>query len=243
MRPDPPPVKHVMVADALARRVRASMKPHDPLPAERELMAEFDVSRMTVRQAMRNLEAQGLVYRVRGSGTYVREDSLVSKSLRLTSFSDDMRERGLEPSNELIESRVSPADAVLGAATALGLRLTDEVVSLRRRRLADDVPMALETLALPHALVPGICERDLSGSLYELLADEYGLRVERARQRIRAIGLTGEDAGRLEVTAGSPGLRVERVGVDRRGVPIESAVTLYRADRYEFDLTIARDPS
>jgi len=181
------------------------------------------------------------VYRVRGSGTYVREDSLVSKSLRLTSFSDDMRERGLEPAGELIEARISPADAVLGAATALRLRLTDEVVSLRRRRLAENIPMALETLALPHSLVPGIRERDLTGSLYELLADEYGLRVERARQRIRAIGLAGEDAGLLGVPAGSPALRVERVGVDRRGVPIESAVTLYRADRYEFDLTISRD--
>ncbi|MGH3378995.1 MAG: GntR family transcriptional regulator [Actinoallomurus sp.] len=236
-----PPVKHVMVSDALAQRVRSSMKPHDPLPTERELMAEFDVSRMTVRQAMRSLEARGLVYRVRGSGTYVREDSLVSKSLRLTSFSDDMRERGLEPASELVEARISPADVVLGAATALRLRLTDEVVSLRRRRLAGNIPMALETLALPHSLVPGICERDLTGSLYELLADEYGLRVERARQRIRAIGLAGEDADQLEVPAGSPALRVERIGVDRRGVPIESAVTLYRADRYEFDLTISRD--
>jgi GntR family transcriptional regulator len=217
--------------------IDGELDPHDKLPTERELADQFSVSRLTVRGALERLEREGRVYRVQGSGTFVAEPR-IAKSLELTSFSEDMRARGLTPGSRLVAAEVRPAGAQVGAA--LGSNPAAEVYHLRRVRTADGQPMALEDVYLPTALVPGLLELDLSGGMYDILDERYRLRVERADQTIQATVLDPDEAELLETGPFSPAFRVRRTGFDARGRHVEYGTSLYRGDRYSFDLSIHR---
>nr|WP_274598879.1 GntR family transcriptional regulator [Streptomyces albus] len=218
----------------------AGSAPHTPLPTEREISARHGVSRNTVRQALNALEAAGTVYRVQGAGTFVAPP-VVSKSLALTSFSEDMRERDLEPASRLLAARTVRAGRRI--AERLGVEPDADVVRVSRLRLADGSPMCLENVHLPAELVPRLTEEDLSGSLYELLGERYGVRIRSAEQIVRAVDLDETESALLGVPVGSSGLRVERVGLDRRDTPVEATTTLYRADRYDIRFTVRRTRS
>lgn len=213
------------------------MPAHAPLPTEREIAARYTVSRNTVRQALNDLESVGYVYRIQGAGTFVA-NRVVSKSMALTSFSDDMRERGLHPSSRMLATDVTRAGTTL--AESLGLSPDDDLVRVSRLRLADDAPMCLESVHLPAARVPGLLEHDLSESLYALISERYGLEIHRAEQIVRAVDLDETQAVLLGVPVGSSGLRVDRVGLDQRDRPVEATTTTYRADRYEVRFTVRR---
>lgn len=231
--------KYEQVYSELKARVQQTMQPHEALPGERELGQAFDVSRVTVRRALMRLADDGLVYRIQGSGTYVSETGMVSKSLHLASFSDDMRERGLTPSAVVLG--VETVAAEVDVAGDLRIPPGSAVVHLRRLRLANQVPMALEEVHIPEHLVPGLEHEDLRTSLYEIMRTRYGVSIERALQRIRAVVVNQSEADQLNIAPYSPGLLVRRVGGDKREVPIERASTLYRADRYEFQFAASRE--
>lgn len=209
----------------------------DPLPSERDLMVRYGVSRMTVRQAIAGLAHDGLVYRVQGSGTFVADPTKVVKSLRLTSFSEDIVERRMVPGARLLLHEQLPADADI--AHDLVLEPGTPVEHLERLRTADGAPMCLENVWLPSALVHEVAYTTAGGSLYEALA-KAGVAPEQADQRIRATVLTARDADLLGVPAFSPALQLARVTYDARGRAVERAVGLYRADRYDFHLTVTR---
>lgn len=228
--------KYEVLADALQGRL-AGMHPHDGLPTERELMAEFSVSRMTVRQALSRLIARGLVYNVQGSGTYVADPSVVLKSLRLTGFSEDMRQRGLIPSSRVLAVTRAPASAE--TARRLDVAPGTELVAFRRLRLANDSPMALETVRLVAGLLDPL-RVDLTVSLYEQLG-RNGIQIISAAQTIGAVNLDPDQARHLEQAVGAAALRVNRVSSTTNGRPVEDAETIYRGDRYNYDLVVSRD--
>jgi GntR family transcriptional regulator len=228
--------KHEWLREQLLQDI-TGLHPRSPLPTERELASRYEVSRTTVRQALDTLEQSGNVYRVQGAGTFVAGPH-VSKSLSLTSFSEDMRMRGLRPSSHVLAADEVPADAVI--AEDLQIPAAASVVRLVRVRLADDSPMCLETAYLPAARVPGLLENDLASSLYDLLERRYGLQLGRANQRLDAVTATGADAGLLAVPPGAPALRVHRISFDERDQPVERTTSLYRADRYDMQFAIRR---
>ncbi|WP_406134841.1 GntR family transcriptional regulator [Streptomyces sp. NBC_01089] len=215
----------------------AGAAPHAPLPTERDISARYGVSRNTVRQAMDALEAAGNVYRVQGAGTFV-SPAVVSKSLTLTSFSEDMRERGLEPGTRLLAAETVRAGRRIGERLATTPDM--EVVRVSRLRLADGSPMCLETVHLPARRVPGLLEADLTGSLYTLLSERYQLDIRSAQQIVRSVDLGDTESALLGVPPGSAGLRVERVGLDHRETPVEATTTIYRADLYDIRFTVRR---
>ncbi|WP_030885493.1 GntR family transcriptional regulator [Streptomyces sp. NRRL S-1868] len=231
--------KHEELRRALLAEMSGSA-PHTPLPTEREISARHGVSRNTVRQALDALEAAGSVYRVQGAGTFIAP-AVVSKSLTLTSFSEDMRARELEPASRLLAAETVRAGQQL--AERLGIAPEAEVVRVSRLRLADGSPMCLENVHFPAERVPGLAEEDLGGSLYTLLAERYRLEIRSAEQIVRAVDLGDTEAALLGVPLGSSGLRVERVGRDRRDAPVEATTTLYRADRYDIRFTVRRAQS
>jgi GntR family transcriptional regulator len=228
--------KHEELRRALLGEI-AEMPPHAPLPTEREISARHGVSRNTVRQALNGLESAGSVYRVQGAGTFVASQT-ISKSLTLTSFTEDMHARELRPHSQLLAAEAVPAGH--GVAERLDIAPQDEVFRISRLRLADGSPMCLEHVHLPAARVPGLMDEDLTGSLYELLADRHSLDIRTAEQTIRAVDLEDTEAALLRVTPGSAGLRVHRVGLDRRDTPVEATTTTYRADRYDLRFTVRR---
>ncbi len=229
--------KHEQLRSALLGLIEQDPRRELPLPSERDLAAEFGVSRMTARMAVEELADQGFVYRVQGRGTFVRQP-WVSKSLALTSFTEDMRARGMKPATKVLASAERPAGAAAGSD--LKISPADPVIFLRRVRLADGVPICLEAVELPAALVPGMLHEVLTGSLYDLLESSYRIRITHAEQRIRATVLDQEEAGLLGVAPVSPALLVERVSLDRAGRPVERARSIYRADRYDYRVAVDR---
>ena len=227
--------KYEELCDGLRWEIRRKLRAGDALDSERTLVERFGVSRVTVRRALGQLDAEGLIVRVHGSGTYVSDAQLIGKTLRLTSFTDDMRERGLDAAAVVLASEVVRAGP--GVATQLRIDPGADVLRLRRLRLASKTPMALEEAFVPLGLFPGIEERDLTTSLYTSFGD-YGFRVDRARQQITAVALTEEEATLLDSEPGMPALRVERVSMDRLGQPLEQVASIYRSDRYHFDITV-----
>jgi len=237
-----PRPKHAQLRDALAELATTELAPDAAIPSERELMATYAVSRDTVRKAINALVGDGLLVKVHGRGTFVARPRLETR-LHLASFSQDMRRRGFTPSTRLlaIERTQPPAEV----AAALGLDADALAWRLDRVRLADGEPIALENGWHPAALLPGLDRHDLGGSLYELLAVEYGLVIDAAEQT-----LWGESAGeavaaRLDAPLHTPLLVFRRVS--RAGpVPVEHVVSRYRGDRYEVHMSLGRadhDPS
>jgi GntR family transcriptional regulator len=231
--------KHDQLRSALLGLIEQDPRRDRALPSERDLATEYGVSRMTARMVIEELADQGFVYRVQGRGTFV-DRPWVSKSLALTSFTEDMLARGMRPSSRVVLCAERPA----GAAAGQDLRISPAApaICLRRVRLADDVPICLETVELPAELVPGLASQPLTGSLYDLLATRYRIRVMHAEQRIRATVLDPEEADLLGVAVVSPALLVERVSSDKAGRPVERARSLYRADRYDFRVAVDRRP-
>jgi len=217
--------------------IDAGLEPHERLPTERDLADTFEVSRLTVRRALDRLERDGRVYRVQGAGTFVSEPR-ITKSLELTSFSEDMRARGLQPGSRLARVATVPAGARIGYA--LGLSPAEEVLHVQRVRMADDAPMCLEDVYIPRALVPGLEDFVGTDSLYDSMEQRYGLVIDRADQIIRATVLDPAVAALLEAPAFSPAFQVERTGFDDRSRAIEFAESLYRGDRYSYEISVFR---
>lgn len=228
--------KHELLRAQLHAEIER-MEPHAALPTERDLVARYEVSRSTVRQALDALADAGVVYRVHGAGTFVAAP-IISKSHLLTSFSEDMRARGFVPGSRLMAADEGPAGHQI--AEDLCIDPTDPVVRLVRVRSADDRRMCLETVHLAAEHVPGLLRRDLSGSLYELLETHYGLRLVRAEQVWTAIALDEHSAVLLGVPTGSPAFHVRRIAMDERDRPQEATTSVYRADRYDVRMNVRR---
>lgn len=207
------------------------------LPSERDLSGRFGVSRATVRKALEELTARRVVERRHGAGTFVRPPA-VAQPLMATSFGDDMRRRGLEPSSRLLWWDTVVADTELSAR--LEMPGGEAVLRVRRVRLADGEPMTLETLHAPASRVPGLTGEDLDGvaSYYDLLATRFGRRIRSGTQSVAPVTLDGTEAGLLGVVPGAAALRFVRTSRDQHGEVVERVESLARGDRYLIEMDI-----
>ena len=202
------------------------------IPAEPELIDQFGVSRTTVRQVLDSLVKEGLIYRQQGRGSFVAEPTLEQGLMRIVSFTEDMRQRGLEPGTQMIAAGLIPATDEI--AEQLRVNPREELVRLERLRLANGEPMSIEDAYLVHRLCRGILEHyDFSRSpLREALEADYGLRLISARQVIRAVVASQAQAKMLSIPQKSPLLYIERVSFSQQNEPTEYLRIYYRADRY-----------
>lgn len=202
--------------------------PNDALPPERDLATEFDVSRITVRKAIDGLVNEGLLVRRQGSGTFVK--ARVEKNFsQLSSFSEDMRARGLHPRSVWLkrsQGTVTPEEAL-----TMQLSPGTPVYRLHRIRFADDAPMALEYATVLASCLPSV--ESVDSSLYEAL-EQTGNRPVKALQRLRAVLLTVEQAKLLGARDLDAGLLAERVGYLADGRAVEFSQSYYRGDTYDF---------
>lgn len=234
---DGPLPKHTQLKTILTQLVTNELGPESPIPSERELMQTYEVSRATVRKAIDGLIVDGLLERVHGKGTFVRRPRLHSQ-LHLASFSQDMRRRGLTPSTRFLTVQTAPVTA--DAARALGLRPNALAWQVDRVRLADGEPIALEQGWYPLEPLPDLDRQDLSGSLYEVLANEYDVVIGRAEQTLWGEVATGEVARLLQVSEQTPLLVFERTSF-AGDQPVEHVVSRYRGDRYQIHMSLTQD--
>jgi GntR family transcriptional regulator len=233
---DPAPL-YLQLAERIANAIAARrLRQGQALPAERTLVERLGLSRTTVRRAVEELAARGLVTSQHGSGTFVAS-RLDQPLARLSSFTYDMRARGRAAGCRLIDQGVrfpSPDEAV-----ALALSSGDQITFLTRVRLADGEPLALEHVASPTRILPDPAE--VGDSLYAALQARDAVPV-RALQRLRAAVASAADAEHLGVQAGSAIMATVRYGYAADGTPVEFTRSLYRGDRYDFIAEMRRDP-
>jgi GntR family transcriptional regulator len=229
--------------DTIEDQIRAGIyQRHQRLPSERELSETFSVSRMTARQALVALVHDGVVYTRVGKGTFVAEPKIDQELHALSGFSQDVRARGGRPTSRVLEARETyPAP---DAADALGLFGGDRIVLLVRLRLADDIPLAVETACLPLSLVPGLLTHDFSiESLYGVLEEDYGLQLLRAEQRMEAGLATPRELELLGLPPPAAVLRMRRLTFTNNGAAVEWVQSAYRGDRYSFHTALAARPA
>lgn len=216
-------------------------KPDQQLPTEEQLAARFHVSKITVRQALRELASIGCVRREQGRGTFVQRPALEEGPRKLTSFTGEMRDHGLRATSQVLGRDVIAAPADIAAR--LLIQPSDPLFRLRRLRLADDLPMGWQTSYLPLALVPGIEQIDFTNaSLYEVLRTHYSLQAISAKETLIAVVVNHEDAALLRVPVGAAALAAERLTCRAQGQPFEYAQSIMRGDRYKVVLDLTRRP-
>jgi GntR family transcriptional regulator len=239
--PDP---FYIQVKEALLEKITSGQyRPHDRLPSERELSSHFDVSRMTVRQALLDLARDGTIYARVGRGTFVATPKTDQQLRTLTSFSQDVRSWGGEATSQVLEARETAASAEVAAA--LRVAAGAPVLVLSRLWLADGVPLAIETTNLSQALCPDLFQHDFGvESLYQVLRSDYDIEPAQADQVIEAALASPREADLLELTPPAAVLRMQRLTRDSSGLPIEYVHSTYRSDRYKFRsaLTVAAPP-
>lgn len=225
---------HYRQIELVLRARVPTLRPGERLPSDTDLCREFGVSRMTARNAMQRLAEDGLVERIPGRGTFVAEPPSHRFADRLMAFSHEMERQGRAPGSRLLAREIRPSTDA--EARSLEIRTGDPVVVVRRLRLADAVPLVIETAVLVHRTADAVMAADLEiGSLHEALA-RSGLQLRRGKATIAAEAATPEDAGLLAVSAGDPLLVERRVIADAQGRPVEATESRYPGTRYALDV-------
>ncbi|TNM39817.1 GntR family transcriptional regulator [Nocardioides albidus] len=209
----------------------AEQEPGSPMPTERDLAARFATSRTTVRQALAALAADGRIARTQGSGTFVAEPDRVYVH-QMTSYSEDLRSQGRQPSSRILE--VTHGRALPDVSAALGLEPGGRVHRVERLRLVDGEPLALEVAHLPGRLPRLRAELERRGSLYETLREAYGVTLARAEDVVETGLASPHEAGVLGVDTGAPMLVIRRTAHDADGRAVEYTRSVFRGDRFRF---------
>lgn len=227
----PEPLYHQLEVLLRGRILSGEWPPGTRIPTEKDLCDSYHVSRVTARQAIKNLVDGGFLDRTPGRGTFVRAPLLTAGERGLRSFSEDMRDLSLRPGTVLLDLSTLPADST--ELERLDLPSGSQVVRIRRLRTGDGYPIGLQLTRLPAHRFASLQATDLAdGSLYELLEQRYGVVITEAREKFWATKVGAEDAAVLQVATGAPAFRVERLAFDEHG-PLEFTTSLMRGDRYQ----------
>jgi GntR family transcriptional regulator len=208
-------MKHAQISAQIEASIsHGDLAPGDRLPPERTLAETYGVSRMTVRQALQTLESRGLLRRAigRSGGSFVAEPTLE-------------RDVGASLSAQIAKQGVRAGAEVLSA------RDDGDAVEIARVRLADGEPFALERSRFPSDRFAGLLQLDLTGSLYELLADHFDAAPVRAIERLEPVLANADEAAVLRVQEGAPLMLVDRTAYDDAGLVVETARDVFRGDR------------
>jgi GntR family transcriptional regulator len=227
--------KHVELREKLQNKF-SRLKPHSQIPSARQLATTYKVSTMTIRQALASLQTDGLIYTIPGSGTYVSGEKL-SKKLVFVSFSEEIREKGMKPTSQILKAeRVTVTNKKL--AETLQINSGESAYRIKRVRLADGVPLAIEDTHIPSENAPGLLDHDLKSSLYEIFKDVYERPVVRADSAVSPMLLDKEQAAVLKAPVNTPSLLFTLTAFDMRGRVMEHCVSIKRGDKYDFKFSI-----
>lgn len=228
------------LADLLRHEIQQKQEAGEiyQLASEHELAEQHGLSRATVRHALDELERGGWIYRQKGVGSFAPVRRVEEDLTLLVSTTEEMQRRGwsLETKVLGLEELAAPPHV----AAALEVPESAPVFAVRRLRIVDETPLSLQAVHLPAALCPGLTETDLTGSLYRLLESRYGLKLWTGREVLRARGASQEEADWLEIEPGAAVMYAERITYAADGRAVEYLEAVWRGDRYDFKVTLAR---
>jgi len=232
----PIPLYH-QLKEKLAQLVDEKYKPGDLLPSEPEIERMFDVSRMTVRLAMGALVEEGIIVKMRGRGTFVQPPKISHSLSSITSWTQQMKERGLVP--KTVDAELARMEPPRKIAAALGLAPQEHVIRIKRIRHANDEPMCIMINYIRESAVPGLLDRGLNDeSLYTVLSRDYGLRIAKAQETVEAREASEYEADVLKIQPYSPVLFVTRLSYLSDETPFEVVHVISRADRYQYQIML-----
>jgi len=213
--------------------------PLDKLPSEAELSARHQVSRITVRHALGDLQSEGLIFRVQGKGAYVSKPKARQDITTLKGFDEAMAPLGHMTRNELLSFEQVPAPYDI--AEKLGLERDATVCKIRRLRFLDNLPVSVDESYLPIDVGSGLAAKDLATrDIFLIIENDFSIELGRAQLAIEAVAATHETAALLGVDEEAPVLRIERLTFSADGRPLDFEYLFYRSDRFRYELSIQR---
>lgn len=237
----PTPLYEQIKAILRARVLDGTYKPHEQLPSESEMMTAFNVSRITVRQALNDLQNEGLVFRIHGKGTFVSKPKAFQDLGRLQGFGEAMRKMGYETFARVVSMRtVAPSAQV---QERLNLSRRAKVTELQRIRFLNREPISLDVTYLPADIGARLAKEDLaSRDVFVILENDYGMSLGHADLQIGSTLADERLAGQLQVEEGSPVLVIERTTHTTDGKPIDYEHLYYRGDAFQYKVRVDRAP-
>ena len=206
-------------------------KEGDLIPSERELSDQYSLSSTTIRRALNDLVQENFLERKAGKGTFVRLKKVKRDLRKVIGFTKNMQEMGLTPSTLVLSKKIVKANAY--ARLKLDLEKESEIVRLKRLRLANDIPMMLETRYIRTDLCPGIETEELDSSLWKVFEEKFGLKPNRHSQNMNIAVVSGHSANMLTLEEGTYVFLIKGVTYVRDNLPIECEESFYRTDKYE----------
>jgi GntR family transcriptional regulator len=230
---------YIQIKEALKKNILEGIfAPHDRLPSENQLMRDFSVSRITVRQALRDLTTEGLVFSSQGKGTFVSKPKAVQDVHRLEGFGEAMASKGYDTSARLISiSQLHPSREV---KEALALKTDEDVVEIKRVRYLNREPVSVDTSFFPHWIGEKLFSRDLTGDIFPMLENQFSIPLGSADIRLEARSAEPEIAELLLIETASPVMWVQRLTYDRNGRPIDFEYLAFRGDSYQYRFKVER---
>jgi len=216
-------------------------KPGEKLPSEVELSQVCGVNRNTLRQAISELTAIGLLRKEKGTGTFVAASAPVElrhKLERILSFTDLMRDSGIAESTKILKKSMETATDDITKALFLGP--DKKVIVTRRVRAGDGIPLIYEESYLPGDFFNGILDMDLSGSMYKIMTERFNLVLARCKQTISAVNLNQKNAKILQLPKDCAGIFIESLTFDENSMPIEMLYSYHRGDKYKLEIELGR---
>ena len=232
---------YIQLLDILKGKVQQKdWLPGDQIPGEQELCALYRVSRTVVRQALRELELEGVINRRKGKGTFISlpkiSEGLVQK---LTGFYQDMVERGLKPVTKVLHQNVTPANEKV--ARFLNIKPGEQVIDILRLRFINAEPIQMVTTYIPFEICPALATVDLTDrSLYEFLEKECGVFIAKGHRYIEAVLANASEAALLGIESCAPLLMLDSISYSESGQPVEYYHALHRGDRSRFEVELFR---
>ena len=233
---------YYQIQQFLLEQIRSGVfKPGQAILSEQEISTRMGVSRMTVRQALKSLCHQEVLYSQRGKGTFVSETKLEKNFRKVLSFTEEMSIGVSRTSSKVLFFTVAVAD--IKAAEALRLTSDESLIDLRRLRLVDGIPMAIERSQIPIHFCPDFLETfDPHTSLYRTLAERYQIHIAEAEEVVEAAVADAEEAHLLQIGKRSAVFRFVRTSYLRNGQPVEYVNSTYRGDRYKVVNRLTAEP-
>ncbi|MGA8942715.1 MAG: GntR family transcriptional regulator [Thermoactinomyces sp.] len=228
---------YLQLMEELIKKIDAGeYQEHEKLPSEREFCDLYGLSRITVRQALMELEKEGYIYRLHGKGTFVAPKSYNQALLRLYSFTEEMKALGKVPSSKVLSFNEIAIDEWL--ANKMNLKPAEEVFKVVRLRLADNEPLIYETSYLPKRIFPGLTADDLvKRPMYDVFREDYQIKVTRAVERFSATRIRSKEAEQLKTEENSPAMLIKRFAYSQDTL-IEYTVSVARGDKFEYTVEL-----